>query len=391
MINIPSDDKNLIKIQPHDVQMHKDVSLDDDGISTPFAWSLAIHVGIIAAIIVSNLLPDIRQQPPLETTLINADQLATIKSQVLANRSQAMKSKVNDPNTPTQATSASNNSEDSLSSKITSKLSSLTKTDSSQPNKQQTSQQQEIKQRVDVTLPDPNTNNANDTPVFEKSPETIAFEKKMAETLKQHDLAMKSFETEAERKAQAKLRAKAEAEEKERQKIRQRVEEIKALEAEAKIENKPTTDESVNEQAVSNQAVADHETELKANKSMTNSLIANGVAELASKQLNAGISGEEKYSMGASVTQTNSGSMATAKIKRKLLPPTGSGYDSTTLTVTVDEGGRVIRASAMGTNSALNQAAEQAAIDASPLPVKLGEPDYPTFVVKLHGRGNKTP
>ena len=74
-------------------------------------------------------------------------------------------------------------------------------------------------------------------------------------------------------------------------------------------------------------------------------------------------------------------------IKRNYTPPTAArgSTQRTTLTITVNANGNVVNVTASGADSAVNEAARQAVLNAGSLPIDADDPKYPTFTIQFKG------
>lgn len=309
---------------------------EGDGIALPVLLSVLAHGLLIGFIVLTHQTPKLDTPASIETTMVSPEQLAEMQEQILANRSASMSEQ-----------GASYDGDPELSP---SAIQDMPANDQNTVfNDSNTASRPPIFKRSNGPADPPVDRNllisrAHKLKIQQANEE---YERKMAELAEQIDQAIESENDAIINEAL------------ERERIRQtRLDELKKIEESGpmiKRPSKPSTN--------------------KNNPSDPINMDLSDGAPIASG------SATGKPSSGASSTKSSSRSVGeyTAaigkKIQRSLQAPMGTQGIKATLRLRLDASGNVLSATASGSNSEVNKAAEQAALSASPLPIDINNPE----------------
>lgn len=353
--NLRNNSNDKFKIESYDAQPHNThYPANIYQLFLSFFKGGFVHIFILAIIIFLNASPTfIEQQPLVETSLIHQNELVSIQSQIKASRSEASKKDKHNPKAA--AVTSSNNSSIKQSNVLNAKAPKIDPVD--EPSKV-------------------NDVNMNDTSKITPSKEALERDRMIAERNKEFEQALEKFTQEEEAKIKQRRQQKLDAQNLEMQKQKKLIQIYK--EAENEVDN------IVKKNRESLQKALD-ENKKRNSKSETNKNfdLSQGIVAVDS------FSSYDSRDIGANKSQTTNINLAASKIQRHLNAPMNSGKDYSSVRISVNEQGDVIRVVASGSNEDLNKAVEQAVRDASPLPISLGDRYYPSFSMKFEGKGNQ--
>ncbi len=386
------------QIQRHDYQLHENRPLENNGMVKPFMKGLLIHVAIIGVIVVGNMTSNMgNSQPMVETSLISANELAGVQSQIAQSRKQAKKAgktgkssaKPTAKSTPTKANftprfsaqnppqTANNNATAEVQSGFKKFAQSVTNIFSGKSN--------------------PQTNEQPVTIVEEQVEKQVATKKAEKPKPSKEVMNRKEKLMERELEFQKELEKFTREEEEKARKARGEPEEIRIMDEQELIEAFKEKQQKI-DNIVSEQTQTQEEIE----KQRQEDLIAQELNKkiLTEKQGEDGDDGDfepvKKMSIGVPSSQRGSSNrkantlqLVANKVRRYLHPPTNSGGDTSEARITVNARGEVIRVYVTGNNTYLNRAVEQAVKSASPLPIKSNDRYYPVFSIGFDGQGNQ--
>ncbi len=384
------------KIEVFDNQLHTYKPLDSNGVAVPLMKGILVHVVVVGIFIFGSLsLPIDEPQPLVETTLVTPEQLASIQSQILANRSATASNhdaNTLNPNTSPQALANTKNKAVNKASHTAKTTSNKAKNSQSTANKNSptnnttaknsSATKNNSKANASTTKPATPTD-SNTATQIEPSAEAVERNKRIASRQSQFEQALKAFTKEEEDKIKAKKQQRLDAKRKKAQQERELVEVFKKVESESKDADK---DSNKNSQQTAENTKTD-QTKKASNSTNTDT---KRTLDKATQALANTVFSEKSYqNQGLNKTQTTRLGLAVNKIGRHLHPPANSGKDTTIIRITVNANGDVIRVFSTGRNPALNRAVEQAVQDASPLPISPNDIYYPTFSIEFEGKGDQ--
>lgn len=317
---------------------------EGDGLTVPVLLSVLAHGLLIGFVIFTHQPPELETAASIETTMVSPEQLAEMQAQILANRAasggqssvSASEDAIVMPSSPDQSFNSNNSG-------------SLNSSQGSSVNSAATTNRPAIFER-------------SDSPADSQVDDGILLSR-------EHRLKIQQANAEYERKMAALAEQIDEAiankdnalldEARERERIRQaRVDELKKIEKSGPMIKRPTTD----------------------SKNSTNK-------GAASDSINIGLSDGTPIATGSTTGKSSASSGSPSKsvgeyksaiakkIQRNLQAPIGTQGIKATVNLRLDASGNVLSANASGSNPEVNSAAEQAALNASPLPIDFDNPD----------------
>ncbi len=372
------------QIQRYDKQLHENKPLENNGTIKPFAKGVLIHLGIIGVIILGNLTSNRgNSQPMVETSLITANELAGVKSQIAESRKQAKKSgKIGKSHVKPVTKPIVNRNNNNF-----------TATPQNTPPKEAQTVIKKLTQSVTEifagkskpTETEHAINVTEETKTLEKpkpSKEAIERQKKIAEREAEFKKTLEQFTKEEEEKAR---KARGEPEERRIMDEQELIEAFKK--SEQKVENivqeKKQTQAEIEQQRLEDLAMQEINKQILTEPQGEE---GDGEGFEPVKKMSMGVPSSQR---GSSNRKANTLQLVGLKIKRYLHPPTNSGGDRSEAKITVNARGEVIRVYVTGSNTYLNRAVEQAVKAASPLPITPNDRHYPIFSIGFDGQGNQ--
>ncbi|WP_201609913.1 TonB C-terminal domain-containing protein [Psychrobacter submarinus] len=306
---------------------------DSDGLTLPTLLSLLAHGIVIGLLIYTYQQPSLETSGAIETTMVSPEQLAEMQAQILNNRAAA------------QAASQANSILPAETSESTAS------TPPTAPSESATSSSQ----RVPVFM---RSDDAADEPILMSENQ----QQRLAEQSAAYERNLAEWNAEAEALASERLEQVEQRQQEDDAKERERLKEYRD-------KQKNTTNPRIN----------------RPSKTDRNIEIETGLPSSAGKtfDLSDGQSTADSRVADSKPASTRSSASASAgdfknsiaaKIQRNLKAPLETQGITAKVALRLDNQGNVLSAKATGANSAVNDAAEQAAFAASPLPIDLTNP-----------------
>ncbi len=303
---------------------------EGNGLTLPTLLSLLAHGLVIGILIYTYQNTEVETVGSLETVMVSPEQLAEMQGQILANRAAAASAMQADSGTSSSFSDMPENTADGSAS-----------------------------------IQNPNQPNSQREPVFTRSDDPASRPMLMSEEQHQRLLEQnQEYERNmAEWAAQLDESVVEEHSQVEQDKRQQLIEEQKQLRDYRNKQNNPPK--------ITRPTATDK-----------NLKIDTGSSGSANKNFSLSEDGESTVSNGGSGSSSNSSSRSTgefksailSKIQSKLITPVETQGLTTSLSLKLDARGNVKSAKASGSNAVVNQAVEQAARAASPLPIDLDNP-----------------
>ncbi len=381
------------QIERHDHQLHENRPLENNGTVKPFFKGILVHLGIIGVIVLGNLTSNRGNSTPMvETSLISANELAGVQSQIAQSRKQGKKagkigkshaqlSKPIDMTKPivarTNTAPQQHHATAEQPSGIKKFAQSVTeifagKSSQSEPPvtiiEEQVTTKTEKKEKAEKKL--------------KPSKELLQQKEKLKEREVQFQKALEQFTKEEEEKAR---KARGEPEERRIMDEQELIEAFK--EKQQKIDN-VVQEEKQTQAEIEEQRLQDLATQELNKQILTEQQGEDGDGEGFEpvKKMSMGVPSSQR---GSSHRKANTLQLVANKVRRYLHPPANSGGDTSEARITVNARGEVIRVYVTGDNKYLNRAVEQAIKSASPLPITSNDRHYPIFSIGFDGQGNK--
>lgn len=306
---------------------------DNDGLTLPTLLSLLAHGVVIGLLIYTYQQPSLETSGAIETTMVSPEQLAEMQAQILSNRAAA------------QATSQANST---LPAETSESTASTPPTD---PSESATSSSQ----RVPVFM---RSDDAADEPILMSENQ----QQRLAEQSAAYERNLAEWNAQAEALAIERLEQVEQRQQEDDAKERERLKEYRDKQRNTtnpRIKRPSKTDRNL-EIETGLPSSAGKTFDLSDGQSTDDSRVAD--SKLANTRSSASASaGDFKNSIAA-------------KIQRNLKAPLETQGITAKVALRLDNQGNVLSAKATGANSAVNDAAEQAAFAASPLPIDLTNP-----------------
>ncbi len=319
---------------------------EGNGLTLPTLLSLLAHGLVIGILIYTYQNMDVETAGSIETTMVSPKQLAEMQGQILANRAAAASAM--------QAESGSS--------------SSATPTEAFDSN----------------LPPNPNQSNTQSVPVFTRSNESssapiLMSEEQQQRLLEQNQDYERSMAEWASRLDESVLEEHDQIEKEKRQQL---IEEQKTL---GDFRNKQNNPPKIKRPTATDRNI-EINTGSSGNSGQNLSLSSDGQSSLSGDSTTSSPSKGSSRS-ASSGARGASNSEIINLIKRNYSPPTAAkgSTQRTTLTITVNASGNVINVTASGPDEAVNEAAKQAVLSTSNLPIDADNPKYPTFTVQFKG------
>ncbi|WP_298736097.1 cell envelope integrity protein TolA [uncultured Psychrobacter sp.] len=305
---------------------------DSDGLTLPTLLSLLAHGIVIGLLIYTYQQPSLETSGAIETTMVSPEQLAEMQAQILSNRAAA------------QANST-------LPAETSESTASTASTPPTAPSESATSSSQ----RVPVFM---RSDDAADEPILMSENQ----QQRLAEQSAAYERNLAEWNAQAEALASERLEQVEQRQQEDDAKERERLKEYRD-------KQKNTTNPRIN----------------RPSKTDRNIEIETGLPSSAGKtfDLSDGQSTADSRVADSKPASTRSSASASAgdfknsiaaKIQRNLKAPLETQGITAKVALRLDNQGNVLSAKATGANSAVNDAAEQAAFAASPLPIDLTNP-----------------
>ncbi|WP_300395011.1 cell envelope integrity protein TolA [uncultured Psychrobacter sp.] len=312
---------------------------DSDGLTLPTLLSLLAHGIVIGLLIYTYQQPSLETSGAIETTMVSPEQLAEMQAQILSNRAAA------------QAASQANSTLPAETSESTASTASTASTPPTAPSESATSSSQ----RVPVFM---RSDDAADEPILMSENQ----QQRLAEQSAAYERNLAEWNAQAEALAIERLEQVEQRQQEDDAKERERLKEYRD-------KQKNTTNPRIN----------------RPSKTDRNIEIETGLPSSAGKtfDLSEGQSTADSRVADSQPASTRSSASASAgdfknsiaaKIQRNLKAPLETQGITAKVALRLDNQGNVLSAKATGANSAVNDAAEQAAFAASPLPIDLTNP-----------------
>ena len=309
---------------------------DSDGLTLPTLLSLLAHGIVIGLLIYTYQQPSLETSGAIETTMVSPEQLAEMQAQILSNRAAA------------QAASQANST---LPAETSESTASTASTPPTAPSESATSSSQ----RVPVFM---RSDDAADEPILMSENQ----QQRLAEQSAAYERNLAEWNAQAEALAIERLEQVEQRQQEDDAKERERLKEYRD-------KQKNTTNPRIN----------------RPSKTDRNIEIETGLPSSAGKtfDLSEGQSTADSRVADSQPASTRSSASASAgdfknsiaaKIQRNLKAPLETQGITAKVALRLDNQGNVLSAKATGANSAVNDAAEQAAFAASPLPIDLTNP-----------------
>ena len=309
---------------------------DSDGLTLPTLLSLLAHGIVIGLLIYTYQQPSLETSGAIETTMVSPEQLAEMQAQILSNRAAA------------QAASQANSI---LPAETSESTASTASTPPTAPSESATSSSQ----RVPVFM---RSDDAADEPILMSENQ----QQRLAEQSAAYERNLAEWNAQAEALAIERLEQVEQRQQEDDAKERERLKEYRD-------KQKNTTNPRIN----------------RPSKTDRNIEIETGLPSSAGKtfDLSDGQSTADSRVADSKPASTRSSASASAgdfknsiaaKIQRNLKAPLETQGITAKVALRLDNQGNVLSAKATGANSAVNDAAEQAAFAASPLPIDLTNP-----------------
>jgi hypothetical protein len=304
---------------------------DSDGLTLPTLLSLLAHGIVIGLLIYTYQQPSLETSGAIETTMVSPEQLAEMQAQILSNRAAA------------QAASQANST---LPAETSESTASTASTPPTAPSESATSSSQ----RVPVFM---RSNDAADEPILMSENQ----QQRLAEQSAAYERNLAEWNAQAEALASERLEQVEQRQQEDDAKERERLKEYRD-------KQKNTTNPRIN----------------RPSKTDRNIEIETGLPSSAGKTFDLSDGQSTADSKPASTRSSASASAGdfknsiAAKIQRNLKAPLETQGITAKVALRLDNQGNVLSAKATGANSAVNDAAEQAAFAASPLPIDLTNP-----------------
>lgn len=314
---------------------------ESNGLTLPTLLSLLAHGIVLGLLIYTYQQPTIEIPGAVETTMVSPEALAEMQGQILANRAAAQ-------------AAGSEASESTLEP-----INPFDSSNSAQSNESSSSQS---------------------VPVFMRSDEPADSGLLMSqEQQQQRNQQMQEYrDNVSEWAAQLDESANDKIEQVQDNKRAEVSEERERLKDYRDKKSNPTTPN------VKRPTSSDRNIEIETGSVGRSFNLSDGEASAADSASSSSSSSNNRSSGGSRGT---SNSEILNKIKRNYNPPTAAkgATQRATLTITVNASGDIVKVSVSGSDSAVNEAARQAALDTGNLPIDSDDPKYPTFTVQFNG------
>ncbi|MCG3881222.1 TonB C-terminal domain-containing protein [Psychrobacter sp. Ps3] len=304
---------------------------DSDGLTLPTLLSLLAHGIVIGLLIYTYQQPSLETSGAIETTMVSPEQLAEMQAQILSNRAAA------------QAASQANST---LPAETSESTASTASTPPTAPSESATSSSQ----RVPVFM---RSDDAADEPILMSENQ----QQRLAEQSAAYERNLAEWNAQAEALAIERLEQVEQRQQEDDAKERERLKEYRD-------KQKNTTNPRINRPSKTDRNI-EIETGLPSS--------ANKTFDLSDGQSTADSKPASTRSSASASAGDFKNSIA-AKIQRNLKAPLETQGITAKVALRLDNQGNVLSAKATGANSAVNDAAEQAAFAASPLPIDLTNP-----------------
>nr|WP_299039667.1 TonB C-terminal domain-containing protein [uncultured Psychrobacter sp.] len=304
---------------------------DSDGLTLPTLLSLLAHGIVIGLLIYTYQQPSLETSGAIETTMVSPEQLAEMQAQILSNRAAA------------QAASQANST---LPAETSESTASTASTPPTAPSESATSSSQ----RVPVFM---RSDDAADEPILMSENQ----QQRLAEQSAAYERNLAEWNAQAEALASERLEQVEQRQQEDDAKERERLKEYRD-------KQKNTTNPRINRPSKTDRNI-EIETGLPSS--------ANKTFDLSDGQSTADSKPASTRSSASASAGDFKNSIA-AKIQRNLKAPLETQGITAKVALRLDNQGNVLSAKATGANSAVNDAAEQAAFAASPLPIDLTNP-----------------
>lgn len=334
---------------------------EGNGLSLPLLLSLLAH-GLVIGILIYTYQPSkLETAGSIETTMVTPGELAEIQGQILANRAAA------------QAASEAAATE------------SMTLDDSSQNNNpsQSSSQYNTQPQREPVfTRSDEPADRSLSTEPSSSTDQSLIISpdhrQRLLEQNQEYERNMAELAAQIDKEAEERINQVDEKREERVNEERKRLESFRHMQNNPWI-RQPSQEDRKNERSI----------EIEKGRTSDNNNKTLSLSE-----------GESTVSTDSATTSPTTGSSRTAGgsrgasnseivnlIKQNYNPPVAAkgSVQQTTLTITVNANGTVIRVTAAGPDENVNEAARQAVINTRKLPIDVDDPKYPTFNLRFRG------
>ncbi|WP_298979736.1 TonB C-terminal domain-containing protein [uncultured Psychrobacter sp.] len=306
---------------------------DSDGLTLPTLLSLLAHGIVIGLLIYTYQQPSLETSGAIETTMVSPEQLAEMQAQILSNRAAA-----------SQANSI-------LPAETSESTASTASTPPTAPSESAGSSSQ----RVPVFM---RSDDAADEPILMSENQ----QQRLAEQSAAYERNLAEWNAQAEALASERLEQVEQRQQEDDAKERERLKEYRD-------KQKNTTNPRINRPSKTDRNI-EIETGLPSSANKTFDL-SDGQSTADSRVADSKPASTWSSASASSGDFKNS---IAAKIQRNLKAPLETQGITAKVALRLDNQGNVLSAKATGANSAVNDAAEQAAFAASPLPIDLTNP-----------------
>lgn len=330
---------------------------ESDGLTLPTLLSLLAHGIVIGLLIYNFQSAEVETVGSIETIMVSPEQLAEMQSQILANQAAASSGTAVD-NLPSGAINdAPLNPNDMSTERFNPNNPSTSSASSAAPTSQ----------RVPVFL-------QSDEPSDSSTPILMSQEQQqlLTEQAQEHEQNVAESVAQQEALANERLDSVEQNRQEEQAQVREQLKEFKNKESSTpKIERPNNKQRNI---------------EITSGSGGKNYNLSEGQSTLAGESATSSPT-KGSSSSASSGSRGASNSEIISLIKRNYNPPIASkgSVQRATLTITVNASGTVTHVSASGSNTAVNDAAKQAVMNAGSLPIDADDPKYPTFTIQFNG------
>ena len=331
---------------------------ESDGLTLPTLLSLLAHGIVIGLLIYNFQSTEVETVGSIETIMVSPEQLAEMQSQILANQAAASSGNSLD-NLPSGAINDAPLNPNDMSTKYFN------------PNNPSTSSANSAapatSQRVPVFLQS-NEPSDSSTPILMSQEQ----QQLLTEQAQEHEQNVAESVAQQEALANERLDSVEQNRQEEQAQVREQLKEFKNKESSTpKIERPNNKQRNI---------------EITSGSGGKNYNLSEGQSTFSGESATSSPT-KGSSSSASSGSRGASNSEIISLIKRNYNPPIASkgSVQRTTLTITVNASGTVTHVSASGSNTAVNDAAKQAVMNAGSLPIDVNDPKYPTFTIQFNG------
>lgn len=315
---------------------------ESNGLTLPTLLSLLAHGIVLGLLIYTYQQPTIETPGAVETTMVSPEDLAEMQGKILANR----------------AASAAASSESSEST--TEPMNPFDSSDSIQSNEPSSSQSVPVFMRSDES--------ADDNILMSQDQQ-----QQRTQQMQEYRDNIAEWAAQLDESANDKIEQVQDSKRAEITEERERLKEFRDK------KNNPTTPN------VKRPTSSDRNIEIETGSAGRKFSLADGDSTAADNASSSNSSSNDRGNSGGNRGTSNSEILN--RIKRNYNPPTAAkgATQRATLTITVNSNGDIVKVSVSGADSAVNEAARQAALNTGSLPIDTDDPKYPTFTVQFNG------